>query len=207
MNISKIITLVRHASTAHNENGLWQGRSDYPLNEKGRKEAQLLAIQLKDTTFDIIFHSPMKRAIQTAEIINKYHNTTFKTIPSFVEINLGDFDGMKHHDVIKKHPEIHRDWIMDIDVPIPGGESFNDVFDRIKPGVDEVLQSTHRNILVVAHAMVNRAILGQMINMDPIPSRKFRMDNGAFSRFFVYETPHGRHIAVDSWNNVAHIKE
>ncbi len=207
MDITKTIVLVRHGSTVHNENGVWQGRSDSSLNEKGRKEAQLLAQELKDEAFDMVFHSPMKRAIETAEIIAKNHNATFKAIDSFIEIDVGDFDGAKHTDIIELHPEIYRNWIMDIDSPMPAGESFNDVFERVKPGVEEILDSPYRNILVVAHAMVNRAILGRILNMDPIPARKFRMENCAYSKFYVYDTPHGRHIAVETWNSMAHLKK
>jgi len=206
MEITKTIVLVRHGSTVHNENGVWQGRSDSSLNEKGRKEAELLALELKDEAFDMVFHSPMKRALETAEIIAKNHNAAFKAIESFIEIDVGDFDGAKHTDIIARHPEIYRNWIMDIDSPIPAGESFNDVFERVKPGVEEILNSPYRDILVVAHAMVNRAVLGQLLSMDPIPARKFRMENGAYSKFFVYDTPHGRHIAVETWNSTAHLK-
>lgn len=207
MEITKTIVLVRHGSTIHNENNVWQGRSDSSLNDKGRKEADLLAEELKNEAIDIVFHSPMKRAIETAEIIAKNHHTVFKTIDSFVEIDVGDFDGAKHTDIIKQHPEIYRNWIMDIDSPIPTGESFNDVFERVKTGVEEILESPYRNILVVGHAMVNRAILGQLLNMSPIPARKFMMENCAYSKFYIYDTPHGRHINVETWNCTSHLKK
>ena len=205
MKIGKTIILVRHASTAHNENGIWQGRADYPLSDTGRNEAGLLAGQLKDNAFDVVFHSPMARAIQTAEIINKYHNAKFIPIDEFIEIDLGELDGVKHTDILKNHPEIHRNWVMDIDSPIPGGESFADIFHRVKPGVEKVLASPYHSILIVAHAMVNRAILGHMVDMGPIPSRKFRMDNAAYSRLIVYESPFGKHTALDSWNITSHL--
>jgi hypothetical protein len=55
--------------------------------------------------------------------------------------------------------------------------------------------------------MVNRAVLGHMLNMGPLPARKFRFENGAYSKFFVYDTPHGRHITVDLWNSSSHLEE
>ncbi|HLP62315.1 MAG TPA: histidine phosphatase family protein [Candidatus Deferrimicrobium sp.] len=206
MDITKTIILVRHGSTVHNDNDVWQGRSDSSLNDKGRKEAELLAEELKNEAFDIVFHSPMKRARETAEIIAKNHNALFKAIDCFVEIDVGDFDGAKNTDIIEQHPEVYRNWIMDIDCAMPAGESFNDVFQRVQPGVEEIMESPYRNILIVGHAMVNRAILGQLLHMGPIPARKFRMENCAYSKFYVYDTPHGRHIAVDAWNSRAHLK-
>ncbi|MCU0285449.1 MAG: histidine phosphatase family protein [Acidobacteria bacterium] len=206
MDITKTIILVRHGSTVHNDNDVWQGRSDSSLNEKGRNEAELLNEELKNQTFDVVFHSPMKRALETALIIAKNHDAIFKAIDCFVEIDVGEFDGIKNTDIIEKHPEIYRNWIMDIDCAMPAGESFNDVFKRVLPGVTEIMESPYKNILVVGHAMVNRAILGQLLNMGPIPARKFRMGNCAYSKFYVYDTPHGRHVAVDTWNSRSHLK-
>jgi probable phosphoglycerate mutase len=206
MDITKTIILVRHGSTVHNDNDVWQGRSDSSLNEKGRNEAELLNEELKNQTFDVVFHSPMKRALETALIIAKNHDAIFKAIDCFVEIDVGEFDGIKNTDIIEKHPEIYRNWIMDIDCAMPAGESFNDVFKRVLPGVTEIMESPYKNILVVGHAMVNRAILGHLLNMGPIPARKFRMGNCAYSKFYVYDTPHGRHVAVDTWNSRSHLK-
>jgi len=205
MKIEKTVILVRHASTSHNENSLWQGRSDYALNEKGRQQAERLSMFLKNEAFEIIFHSPMKRAIQTAEIIGKNHHAEYRVVEGFTEMDVGGFDGKKQRDIFENHPEIYRNWVLDMDTSIPGGESFNDVFERVKPGVEEIMGCPNQNILVVGHAMVNRAILGHLLKMHPIPARKFGMDNGAFSKFLIYNTPHGRHITVDSWNNTSHL--
>ena len=71
MEAEKIIFLVRHGTTDYNENDLLQGRMDNPLNERGIKEAELLSEQLKNEEFDACYHSPMTRAKQTAEILNK----------------------------------------------------------------------------------------------------------------------------------------
>ena len=205
MEIAKTILLVRHGTTAQNENDLWQGRSDHPLSEKGFKEAELLAVHFKDDVFDMVYHSPMKRALQTAQIINKNHGKPLSHINDFVEIDVGDYDGLKHADILKKYPDVYRDWIMDSDLAIPGGESFQQVYDRVKTGVDEILSSPYKHILIVGHAMVNRAILGQMLKMGPFAARRFRMTNCGYSKFLVYHTPHGNHIVVDSWNNTAHL--
>ena len=205
MKIEKTIILVRHASTSHNENSLWQGRSDYSLNEKGLQQAERLSLHLKNEGFEIIFHSPMKRAKQTAEIIGKHHDAEYRVVENFTEMDVGGFDGKKHQDIFENYPEIYRNWVMDIDTAIPGGESFNDVFERVKPGVEEIMESPGQNILVVGHAMVNRAILGQLLKMSPISARKFRMDNGAFSKILIYDTPHGRYMTVDSWNITSHL--
>ena len=65
----KIYT-VRHGQTEWNKKGLYQGKTDVPLNEEGKKQAMLVKEKLKDKKIDLIISSPLKRAKETAEIIS-----------------------------------------------------------------------------------------------------------------------------------------
>ncbi|MCP4156416.1 MAG: histidine phosphatase family protein [bacterium] len=206
MNLTKTIYIVRHGSTEFNEKGIWQGQRNSPLNEKGITEVRQLSQALKSDAFDIIYHSPLKRAHQTAEIINEHQNTTLKPIDGLVEIGLGEFDGRKHEDILLHHRDVYEKWVSDNDFPVPGGESYNQVCDRVSLSLPEILDAPFNKILIVAHAIVNRAILGGFLKMDRLSSRRFRMNNAAFSRFFVYEkdTPE-KHLVVDTWNSTSHL--
>ena len=64
------IFVVRHGQTEWNVMKKMQGAADIELNEKGLSQASDTADMLRDLAFDIIFCSPLKRAKQTAEIIN-----------------------------------------------------------------------------------------------------------------------------------------
>ena len=61
--------IIRHGQTEMNQLRRLQGRSDHPLNEAGIAQAGQAARGLQTVTFDHVFTSPLKRAIQTAEII------------------------------------------------------------------------------------------------------------------------------------------
>ena len=204
-NIQKSIFLTRHGATAYNDESLLQGWIDIPLSDKGKREAGQLSEILKDEHFDIIFHSPLSRTRQTAEIINTHHQSQYGVIDSFIEMDLGDWEGQPLPEMIKKHPGIYYQWVSDPDTVIPGGESFTRVFNRVKPGVEEVLASPYKDILIVAHAMVNRAILGHLMGIEPGCARRFRMENCAFSKFLVIETPQGPRVLADTWNNYSHL--
>jgi broad specificity phosphatase PhoE len=147
----------------------------------------------------------MKRAIQTADMINKYLHVAYQEIGGFVEIDMGDYEGKRHSDILDKHSQTYQKWIADETLPIPGGESFIDVFNRVKPGVDQILNSSFRYILVVGHAIVNRAILAHLLKMSPMSARKFRMRNCAYSKILIYDLPLGNQIIVDSWNVTSHL--
>ena len=208
MNLIKTIFLVRHGMTAYNEDNLLQGRIDLPLSDRGKKEAEALSEILKSEPIDIIFHSPLKRAIQTAEIVNRNHNLELKKIECFTEVDMGDWEGEHYFELIEKNRDFHRTWFRDPDAAIPGGESYCQVFNRVKPGVSRVLACEYRNILISGHAAANRGILGTLLHMKPQPSRLFRMRNAAFSKLLVYDNGKGKYIRtiVDSWNNCAHLE-
>ena len=65
----------RHAETNYNVKDLvnYDPNVDVHLTENGVKQAEKLADQLKDFSFDVIYISRLKRTKQTAEIINRYH--------------------------------------------------------------------------------------------------------------------------------------
>ena len=66
------LILARHGETDWNKNGLLQGSSDFAkLNNVGKKQAKALGKALLKFNVDIIYSSPLKRASETAEIINK----------------------------------------------------------------------------------------------------------------------------------------
>lgn len=64
-----ILYCVRHGETDSNLKGIVSGRSDEGLNEKGIAQAQELNLKIADTKFDAVYVSPMRRTVETAEII------------------------------------------------------------------------------------------------------------------------------------------
>ncbi|MCP4217539.1 MAG: histidine phosphatase family protein [bacterium] len=200
MELSKTIFLVRHGCTENNKLDIWQGRGDFPLSAEGEEQARGLGLNLKNEDFDVVYHSPMKRALKTAQLVAVHHSPEFVSMPGFLEIDLGDFEGCRHRDVLRDHLEIYEKWAINCDVPMPGGESFNDVCKRVLPGVKAIMEAPFQRVLIVAHAVVNRAVLAGILDMDLMSARRFRMANCAYSKFLVYEAQSGRRIIVDGWN-------
>jgi uncharacterized phosphatase len=64
------VIAIRHGQTDLNAEGRVQGcKSDLPLNEEGRRQAREIAEVLSDKGIDFIVTSPLKRAMETADII------------------------------------------------------------------------------------------------------------------------------------------
>jgi broad specificity phosphatase PhoE len=207
MDLKKTIYLTRHGSTAYNDDHRLQGVTDNSLSERGARQAELLAQRLKSANIEIVYHSPLARARETAEIINRHHHAELRPIPDFIEMDMGTLEGKDFFKYIKQNPEVYHRWISELDEALPGGESFNQVYQRVKKGADKILGCEFSTILIVAHAMVNRAVLGNLLTMPPLCSRRFRTENCSFSKLSVYDIASKPHVVVEAWNSVDHLLE
>ena len=97
----KEIYFIRHGQTDENSLGIRQGAEiDSELNELGREQAKksgkyLKKYRIKDKNFDCILSSPLKRAIETAEIIGKELKLSKKIeiLDSLIELSRGKMSG------------------------------------------------------------------------------------------------------------------
>jgi len=63
------IQLIRHGETDWNLNNRYQGTSDVPLNDTGRRQAAALAEAMRGESWDLIVSSPLSRAYETAKAV------------------------------------------------------------------------------------------------------------------------------------------
>jgi len=95
----RTIYFARHGETDADKQNRFNGGIDLDLNEAGLRQAQELAEKISGITFDKIFCSPKKRAIQTCEIISKEQNYTIDD--RLTELICGIFDGKKKNLISK----------------------------------------------------------------------------------------------------------
>ena len=85
---------VRHGQTDANAKMTQGGQIaelDEPLNAAGVQQATEAADALKAIDFDVVVSSPLRRAVQTAEIINKYHNKNIQIDDAWRERQAGAY--------------------------------------------------------------------------------------------------------------------
>ena len=63
------IFLVRHGETTANRDGVLQGQCDFPLTEKGEREAVQVGNALSEVSFTKLYHSDLRRVQHTTEIM------------------------------------------------------------------------------------------------------------------------------------------
>ena len=86
------IVFIRHAESEYKRDGIWAGRVDCSLTEKGIETAKELAKTL-DNNFDVIYCSPLERTKQTLEAI--FPNAKPIYDERITEISIGEWEENK----------------------------------------------------------------------------------------------------------------
>ncbi len=179
------IILVRHGETAYNASETFRGRADVPLNETGLKQAKLLGECLSREKINVVYSSPLQRAVKTAEAIAAPHKLKVNIAASLDDIDCGQWQGLTLSEVKEKYSEVYQDWLdMPEQVKIPGGESLEDVKKRALPFVqDAVTRCGKGKIVLVSHRAVNKVLICALLRLDNSSFWSFKMDTGAITRF------------------------
>ncbi|WP_449620767.1 histidine phosphatase family protein [Robertmurraya sp. Marseille-Q9965] len=188
-----IICLVRHGETDWNAQGMIQGKTDIPLNQKGIKQAKECGVFLKIDSWDVIVTSPLSRARQTAEIISSFIDKPIIEMVEFIERDYGEAEGMTAEERMTTFP----------DKKYPNQEDRTSLIKRIMNGLEQIKQKWEgKQVIVVAHGAVINAILAELSN-DEIGSGITRLRNACLN--------HIKHVD-DKWhvvdyNIVTHLTE
>ena len=127
---------------------------DYPLTPKGSLQARQTADYFKNKNIHGIFASPLKRAIETAEIIAHVLDLGITVVENFREINVGTLEGQA---VSEENWETYLSIIYgwydgNHGARFPGGEDYSELLDRMKKGFKQVIKNnTGKNIIIVGH--------------------------------------------------------
>jgi probable phosphoglycerate mutase len=201
------ILLIRHGETDWNRNGRFQGRSDLPLNQKGKDQAHALALALKDEPLTAIYSSPLTRARETALLIKDFH----PSIPLFeeeglVEMNLGEFEGMEAQRWATEYPDFIKRWReTPASVAMPGGESLQEVQARAIRTLDRITNRypTESTLLLCSHNFVNRTLLCYALNVPLDRFREVQQETAALNVLY----GKGQHWRVEVVNEHSHLEK
>ncbi len=162
------IYIIRHGKTAWNVDRLLQGGTDIELNKDGRNLAIKTGEGLKDIHFDKIYSSPLKRALETAELIRGDRDIPIETDNRLREISFGSREGERSM-AVKDDPNdpfyffFHAPEKYD---PLDG-ESFQSVMERTKSFLTEVvepLKNEYKRIMIVGHGAMNKGLMCHILN-------------------------------------------
>lgn len=144
---------VRHGQTDWNKEHRGMGQTDIPLNEIGIQQAHAAAKNIAYLEISKIVSSPLKRAIETSEIIASTMNISIIVLDELKECSWGSFEGQ-----LKGNGEWIEYWRMG--GIIEGAEHWSHFVSRVATGINTALKSDadDKPILIVAHGGVYWAI-------------------------------------------------
>ncbi len=176
------LLLIRHGATDANEQRPYvlQGRGvNTGLSLTGRHQAERVGEFLNSFAIDHVYASPLTRAVETATAIAGHHQLAVKQVEEIVECDVGQWEGMDWDSIMQLHPEAYANFM---DNPAEhaylGGESYRDVLDRVRPAIARLLnQHSGETIVVVAHNVVNRVYLAELMGLELRKAKGIRQTN------------------------------
>lgn len=199
------LVLLRHGQSQWNLENRFTGFKDIDITAQGEAEAKRAGNLLRGIKFDHLFTSTLKRAWRTAEIAlaemgQKIPETRHDDLR---ERDYGDLTGLNKDELRTKYGEdqVHI-WRRSYEVQPPGGESLEDVVNRVGPYYREHIEpmlKQGKNVLMAAHGNTLRAMLIVLGEYTPenISKAEFatgvpfvvEFDKGQRGRFYEVKEP------------------
>ncbi|MFC7364628.1 MULTISPECIES: histidine phosphatase family protein [Bhargavaea] len=155
----KRIGFVRHGVTSWNKERKWQGHSDIPLDREGVAEAEKAAVRLAGEDWEIIYASPLKRALRTAEIIREANpGIPLVTDDRLVEVYGGQLEGTTEEERVERWGSEWRSLL-----PSLGMEPDEDMVGRGVALLEEIRKRPEDKVLLVTHGGFIRRLLEALI--------------------------------------------
>lgn len=170
--IEKTVYFVRHGQSVANTTPTFQ-ESDSPLSEKGKEQAETIAKRASHLTFEALIASPLARAKQTAEAIQKVSGKVPEYSDLFAEcMKPGGVNGKPFTDAAAEG--LWRKWQESLYTPgtrIEDGENYADIVARVDAGLEYLKDRPEKSLVVVTHGfflrtLVARVLLGDFISGD-----------------------------------------
>ncbi len=180
-----LLYCVRHGESIYNAEGRIQGQSDIPLSELGRRQSEAVAQALAGLPVEAVYSSPLRRAMETAELIAAALGLEIQTDPRLKEINAGIFQDRLRSELAALYPEELARWTSgDPDFVIPGGESRRGLARRGRDGFESIFRSGHGHGVVVAHGRLLSVTLKELVDFAP-GQQPFALHNGSITKLAV----------------------
>ncbi len=152
------------------------------MSELGKKQAESLALALKEEKLTALYSSPLQRALETSRIIARYHTLEVHVEPELREFEVGELEGVLAstlgNDFSKFLVECHNG---DCTKRMPGGESLFDLQQRSWTTVQHIVARHTGPVALVSHYFVMLSIICAALGLPPDAITRFRISVGSMS--------------------------
>lgn len=172
------IHLIRHGKTDSNIKGQYIGVTDVSLSEQGKLELEALAKKYTYPKALLYFTSPLKRCIQTLNIL--YPEASPEIIKGLSECNFGEFEGKSVLEL--NNNQNFKNWLHDAQNIAPiGGESGKEFVNRVCKAFEDIvlnmLKTGKTQAVIVTHGGVIMTLLAAY-GLPKASSFDWMIDNG-----------------------------
>jgi broad specificity phosphatase PhoE len=198
------IFLIRHGETEFNRLGVFRGRYEVDLNDRGRMQAEEIGRALGREDLGFLLASPLGRARETAGIIAGKLGIQYRVDEAFNNIDLGSWQGVPKEEIKRDYPELWKRWTTAPEhLRIPGGETVEEVRQRASARLEQLVGGGTESFGIVTHRSVLKGVAASLLSVPAPWFWKFYMDNAAYSVFEYDESG----FVLTSWNSNAHLTE
>ena len=199
------LILVRHGQTEWNRAERFRGHADVPLNTAGLAQAEATARRIQGVwPVSAVYCSPLSRAARTAQAIAHPLELTEAPVQDLIDIDYGEWQGKTPEEVGSLWPDLLSAWYeRPHTVHIPGGESLGEIRVRCRRAVGQVAERHPQEcVVVVAHTVINRVILLEVLGLANDRFWRLRQDNCAINEIEM----EGDTFTLVSMNDTCHLQ-
>jgi broad specificity phosphatase PhoE len=167
------LVLVRHGETEWSKSGRHTGRTDIPLTDRGREQAERLGLALHGRAFSRVLSSPLARALDTCRLAG--FGDRVELVDDLREWDYGAYEGRTRVEIAAEIPG----WTVWTH-PIVGGESLHDLGRR----ADRVIGATlpfGGDVLLFAHGHILRVLAARWIEQPPLLGSRLELATATVS--------------------------
>ena len=157
--MSKSVYFVRHGECEANAKGIIAGsEDDSPLTELGKQQAKDVAQRLKDLKLSLVVATPLFRTQDTAKIICSELGLDLGIVinKNFTERGVGEFVGKPL-----------GEFFAFVQAGGSAGEANEEVYTRVKAGIEWLKTQDFKNALVVTHNGTLKMVRIVLEGLDP----------------------------------------
>lgn len=167
------VYIARHGATQLSAEDRFAGATDVLLSDEGRMQARRLGDRLSSETLAAVYASPMRRTVETAELVAASQSAAVQKVAAFREIDHGRWEGRTRAEVEREYADEYARWEHDPYSFAPaGGETGLQVTARALPALLELVERhLGERFLIVSHKATIRLLLSSLLGFDP---RKYR---------------------------------
>lgn len=202
------LVLLRHGQTDYSLHKRYAGRDDAELNATGRKQASAAARALAaEGGIDAIVSSPLVRCSATADAAAQKLGLRTRIIEDLQECDFGDWDGLTFTEAQDDDPEHHAAWVADGTLCPPGGESYDQVNERvIRVRRQLVEEYPGQTVLVVSHVNPIKSLVRQALGGDAGIYQRMHLDLASICVVDFFPEAAEVTPVLQSFNATAHLR-